>query len=287
MSKRATAQLFSRFAEWGFDQRGWSATTRRRYASRARAADEWLVRERGCSLAFARGRDLQAYLFSTSPTARNRNNVRQALVAFCDFLVWDGLAAENCAAGLPRLPEPPLLPKAMTLDQARAVHRAAHVLPIAHRTLVLLLLYGGLRRSEARLLEWSHVDPDAEWIRFPGKRGRERAVPLHPVLREALLLLRAHSREARWVFASPRVPGAPISDSYFRGVMTDVEALTGIAGFHAHACRHTAATLLLEGGADLRTVQEYLGHADPKTTAIYTKVRPVRVREAVVSLDLD
>jgi integrase/recombinase XerD len=278
-------EFFRAFDRWGFDQRGWSNVTRLKYYTRALAADRWLVEHRGASLMWARPRDLQAYLFSTPPTARNRNNIRQALVGFGDFLVAQGIAAENPALALPRLREPELLPKALEAEQARRIAAAARVLGGEVEPLALLLLYCGLRRTEARLLEWSSFDDSFRWVRFPGKRGRVRAIPVHADARRALRSWRIANDDARWVFPSPRGNGRPMSETYFRGLIVELGSIAGVEGLHAHLLRHTVATELMEQGADLRTVQEFLGHADPKTTAIYTRVRPARLSEAADRLD--
>lgn len=80
--------------------------------------------------------------------------------------------------------------------------------------------------------------------------------------------------------------GHPIGGTWVEHLMDDVESLTGIPGLHAHALRHTIATLMLEDGADTREVQVFLGHKSIRTTALYEKVRPVRVRDAVLRVSL-
>lgn len=282
MPVRARNELFREFEKWGFDEKGWSPRTRETYSRRARNADAWLVDNRGVSLLFASPKDLQAYLFSTPPTARNRNNLRQALVGFGAFAVDRGLAQVNSALGLPRLPEPVSIPKALEGSVAQRIDVAARTLPLMERCLVLTFLYAGLRKSEARLLEWSMFDEGFTFIRFAGKRGRIREVPIHEVLQPELRLWRSITEEARWVFPSPRRTrqGHPISDTTVRYILNDVGDLAGIR-LHPHLLRHTVATAMLEAGGNLREVQEFLGHSDPKTTSVYTRVRPTRLAEAV------
>ena len=84
---------------------------------------------------------------------------------------------------------------------------------------------------------------------------------------------------------SPRHEGRPISETYLRYIVRDAGNLAGIEHLHPHVLRHTFATRLLERGADLRSTQEVLGHSKLDTTAIYTRVRPARVAEAVEKLD--
>ena len=231
--------------------------------------------------------DLRAYLFSTKPTAQTRNHIRQALIGFGAFAVDMGWAQSNNAAGLPRLPEVAPPPKALDVKQARRIAGVAGALPLADRTLVLIFLYGGLRKSEARRLQWTQVSDDGLWLRFAGKGARVREVPLHEQARGALVALRLAATDPRWVFPSPRRRDAPVSETYVRELLYTVGDMAGIPHLHPHQLRHTAATRLLERGADIRTVQEYLGHASPRTTAIYTRVRPARVLEATGRLDFD
>jgi len=273
------------FERWGFDHKGWTQQTSHRYARRVRSADAWLQgRVRG-GLVYAGAKEFQAYLFSTSPTAANSNHIRQALIAFGDFLMAQGWVESNAAKSLPRLPTQRPTPKALTAAQGRRIAAAARTLCTQDRAMVLLFLYTGLRMSEARLLEWSHVAEDQEWLRFTGKGNKMREIWVHPEVRVNLRLVREQSVDARWVFPSPRRQGEPVSQSYIQDVMHEVGELANVPGLHAHVLRHTVATRLLDQGADIRTVQEWLGHADLSTTQIYTRVRPGSLRDAGAKLD--
>lgn len=284
MSARARDTLFTEFSKWGWDVRGWSPVTRKRYFQRARAADAWLTEHRSVSIFWATPKDLQAYLFSTVPTARNRNNIRQALVGFGAFLVERGRIQVNPAIQLPRLEEPIDFPKALEPEQAARLEVGARVLGGRTEAYALTLLYLGLRREESRTLQWSMFSEDMRWVRVRGKRQRVRILPVSPELRPVLARSRVESDDAEWVFPSTRHLGRPMSTSHIRDVIRPLAELADIPGLHPHAFRHTTATTLLEQGADIRTVQEFLGHSDPKTTAIYTKIRPARLQEAVYRL---
>lgn len=285
MSMRQRESVFGQFERWGFDQRGWTPRTRYQYSRKVRAADAWLARERHVNIVYARTKDLQAYLFATHPTATNRNHVRQALIAFGEFLMAQGWAESNPAASLPRLPTPPSVPKALSVEECRRIAMCARTLAPSDRTLVLVLLFAGLRRSEARCLQWQQVSPDGGWLRFAGKGGRIREVPTHPEVNVNLTVLRDLGLDPRWCFPSPRRHGHPVSDTYIRTLVAELGETIGIAGLHPHALRHSAATRLLERGVDVRVVQQYLGHASLATTQIYVKVRPANLREAVRRLD--
>lgn len=277
--------LLAAFERWGYDTRGWSPVTRRAYVTRVRSADHALRERTGRSIPYATHEQLRAYLFSRSPDARTRNGIRCALIGFFAYLVDTGMRPDNPAAGLPRLPEPALLPKALDRDVA---HRIAQAAPIAGRmvtALVMLLLYAGLRHEEARTLEWRCLEDDCRRVGFIGKRRKGRVVPVHDRARAALLAWRAECPSARWVFPSPRDPNRPVSRTWVGKMLRRVGDAADVNGLHPHLLRHTVATRLLERGADVRTIQEFLGHASPNTTAIYTRVRPARVARAVGRLD--
>jgi integrase/recombinase XerD len=276
-------RLFLDFVKWGFDERGWSKTTRINYRLLVRATDDWLRDRLNKSLIGANPRSLREYIFQTVPNPRNRNHIRQALMAFFDFLVAQGYRDDNPARGLPRLHTPRLLPKAITTEEARRVLRAAKVFGPRAEALIAILLYTGMRRQEVRTLEWSSID--GEWIRFYATKNRtEREIPLHPVAALALARWRPDCRDAVYVFPSPRNPNRPISDTTLNGIVREVGEMAGVH-LHPHLCRHTCATQLFDNGVELRTVQEWLGHASPTTTANYVQVRSPKLKEAGGVLD--
>lgn len=283
MSERAKRELFHRFDRWGFDQKGWGRNTREKYFREARAADTWLLAHRGVSILFASSKDLQAFLFAKPPNARTRNNTRQALVGICDFLVAEGMAQVNNAKGLPRLPEPESVPKALPPEMVRRVEIAALTFAPMDRALLLVYITGGLRKTEARTLERTAVTEDG-WLRFAGKRERMRWVPLDETAVAALRSWLLEDPDPRWCFPSPRFSGRPVSDTYVRRLVYDLGDLAGVPGLHPHVLRHSAATEMLEATDDIRTVQLFLGHASLSTTQIYARVRPVRLREAVTKV---
>ena len=199
-------------------------------------------------------------------------------MAFFDFLVATGRRAENVAAALPRLKEPRPIPRSLDFEDAQMVWGASLYKGGVHRALVGLMLFAGLRKTEARTLTWDRV---GDYLRVMGKGSKERAIPIHPALRRSLdNLERAH---ASWLFPSPRAEG-PISDTQVRLIIDEVAEASGVK-VTPHVLRHTFATRLLEQGADLRQIQELLGHAELSTTAIYTRVTPARLGDAVSLLD--
>lgn len=286
MSKRARELLFLRFEAWGMDSRGYSASTRKGYVCMAKAADTWLDARYGIALAGARLPQLKAFLFSsTKPTARNRNAYRQSLMAFFDFLRDEGLRDDNPATELPRLRPPVAIPKALPAAKAKDVLQAAGALGPMVNCLVRLFAYTGMRHEEVRTLKWSNLETEPGRIRFVAKGSKERELPLHAEVVEALGAWRARCEDPEWVFPSPQNNGKPMSKTLLARIVRQVGELAGVERLHPHQMRHTFATTLLANGVNLRTVQDALGHSSLQTTSIYLKVDSPELRQAIGKLE--
>lgn len=284
MSERTRREFFRDFETWGHDHKGWAATTRHSYCLRARKADTWLQAHRQTSILRAGQRELEAFLFTQSATARTRNNTRQALVAFGWYMVDRRIRPDNPALSLPRLREPQLLPKPLSVENAKLLVALLPALDPMERALVALMLFAGLRRSETQHLQWSHLD-GWDYVHVHGKGAKTRVMPLHDNAREALQSWKLSCPSIQWVFPSPRDYSRPVSESTIRDALLDVgERCSFDFPLKPHALRHTFATGLADNGADLAQIQEALGHRDPKNTMIYTRVRPHRVAEAIHKL---
>jgi integrase/recombinase XerD len=200
-----------------------------------------------------------------------------------------GAREDNPAAeiGLPRRAR--RLPRTLSAGEAeRLVEAASETTPRALRDRALVeLLYGsGLRVSEAVGLERSGVDLEERLVRTVGKGGKERVVPLG---RSAVDALRRYMARGRPFLDRRHRPelflnaqGGALTRA---GAFLILRRLAEKAGLepgrvHPHLLRHSFATHLLEGGADLRSVQEMLGHADLATTELYTHVTDRRRRDA-------
>lgn len=265
------------FARWGFDHRGWRARTRDQYVRRVRAADRWLREHRGMPLTDASQADLLAWLASLPPTAASRNQARAALVAWLEHRGAD-------VVDLPRLRHRRAIPSALSAGQARAVLAAARTHGPQWHAAVALMIHAGLRCSELLGLTWDCIEDG--WLRVAdGKGGKQRMVPLHPTAVAAVAVWQRDCPDPHLVMPSPRYAGVAVSDKAVRDRVAAIGDDAGVPGLHPHQLRHTAATALVEAGADLRLVQEFLGHARLETTAVYTRVRPVRMAEAVGRVD--
>ncbi len=206
------------------------------------------------------------------------------------FLAVEGETRADPAAAV-QPPRPPArLPKAITIDQVERLLDAASVgdTPTALRDRALLeVLYGaGARISEAVGLDIDDIDLDEGVVRLFGKGSKERLVPLGSYAREAVT---AYVVRARPVFSTKgkgtaavflNQRGGRLSRQGAWGILRAAADRADLGGhLSPHTLRHSFATHLLDGGADVRVVQELLGHASVTTTQIYTLVTVQRLRE--------
>lgn len=271
------------------DDRGLSEHTERAYESDLRALVEFVEVTPGQ----VRLQHLRAWLAALVDRGAKPSSVQRRVACARGFFAWaqaEGHVAEDPASRLRapkrrrKLPEVPL---AKEIDETLRVLAAAAAdgEPLALRdvALVELLYASGLRVSEACGLALSDVDLGRSTVRVLGKGGKERAVPMGEPARVALeAWLRARGRVA--IASSPKLVflgarGGALDPRVARRV---VSGATGASGHSVgpHALRHAMATHVLAGGADLRTVQELLGHASVATTQIYTHVSNDRLRAA-------
>jgi site-specific recombinase XerD len=167
-----------------------------------------------------------------------------------------------------RLPDPP---RVSEVDATLAALEAPGPLALRNRALVELVYSAGLRSREAVDLNLVDVDFEQELVRVRGKAGKERVVPLGE---EAQHWLARYLREARPQLATGAANALFLSA---RGRRLDTSTLRRLCP-HPHRLRHAFATHLIEGGADLRTIQELLGHSSLSTTQIYSHVDGKRLR---------
>ncbi|HEU5144656.1 MAG TPA: site-specific tyrosine recombinase XerD [Dermatophilaceae bacterium] len=239
--------------------------------------------------------DFLAHLREGGPgrPALAASSAARAIVAvrgFHRFLVLEGETAHD-PAGAVVPPRPPMrLPKAISVESVEALLAAASLgdTPEALRDRALLeLLYGvGARISEAVGVDVDDLDAEVGAIRLLGKGSKERIVP---VGRYAIEAVAAYVVRGRPTLAA-KGRGGPALFLNQRGTRLSRQSAWAIlrraaerAGIHEHVSphtlRHSFATHLLDGGADVRVVQELLGHASVTTTQIYTMVSPHRLRE--------
>jgi integrase/recombinase XerC len=273
----------------GFDRHlsGRADATRRAYRSDLADLTEWLRR-----LGVERPGDvtrvqLRRYLASLQTRGRSRATIARHAASIRTYFSWlerTQVVAANPAARLTATVQGSTLPKLAGRDELEALLDVAidPTDPIAVRDrAVSELLYGaGLRVSELCGLDVDDVDHVGGTVTVVGKGNKQRRVPLHEVALAAVAAWRDGPR------ASMMSPTSPTSALFFNrrgkrlGTRDVRRILTLRAGapLHPHALRHTYATHLLEGGADLRVVQELLGHANLTTTQVYTHVSKERLQ---------
>ena len=204
------------------------------------------------------------------------------------YLAKDVAATLATPKGHRTLPEVLDIADAKVAMDSLATRAAEEETPISLRDVAMVeLLYAtGARVAELCGLDLSDVDYDRQTIRVLGKGNKERTIPMgNPAMKALNLWLKdgrdviKNAQSDNAVFLGAR--GRRIDQRTVRTVVYQaLEAIEGIERMGPHALRHSAATHLLEGGADLRTVQEILGHASLATTQIYTHVSTDRLQKA-------
>ena len=223
--------------------------------------------------------DLRAYLAHRRAQGLGNASTARELSAIRAFLAFAGgedstvppIRGPRVKKGVPR----PISPDDVIALSEDAAENAAEAWIAARNWALLLLLYGaGLRISEALSLTGADV-PAAETIRITGKRGKTRIVPLLPQLREALAEYAAlcpyGTARDEPLFRGAR--GGPLDPAIIRKAVREARRRLMLPERTSpHALRHSFATHLLGRGADLRALQELLGHASLSSTQIYTQV---------------
>jgi site-specific recombinase XerD len=250
-------------------------STRRAYASDLRGFSAWLD---GHRLA-VEDVDVRVLVDYASELGRARNRLAPAtiarkLAAVRSFLRFTlGPTRVPDASLAPKRPQRlPEAPKREQIEELIDSVDGDGALGLRNRALVELIYSAGLRSAEAVGLDLGDVDFEQELVRVRGKGGKERIVPLGE---EAAHVVARYLREARPELAR----GA--NDALFlstRGRRLDTSTLRRLLP-HPHRLRHSFATHLLEGGADLRTIQELLGHSSLSTTQVYSHVDARRLRK--------
>ena len=252
-----------------------SEATRRGYAVDVREFASWL-RQRGTPLERVDVRTLADYtaeLGRARPRKLAPTTIARKLAAVRSFLrVTLGPARVPEASFAPRRPRRlPDAPRAADVDATLAGVEGDGPVALRNRALVELVYSAGLRSREAILLDLADVDFEQEQVTVLGKGGKERVVPLGE---EAAYWLGRYLREARPALARGAENAFFVST---RGRRLDTSTLRRVVA-HPHRLRHAFATHLLEGGADLRTIQELLGHSSLSTTQVYSHVDGKRLR---------
>lgn len=286
-----TDELADRFLTHLSAERGVSPATVRAYAADLAAYFQWTARK-GVDSTRLTHRELRGYLaelaaarYAPRTVARKLSTLR----SFFDFLVEQQLAPGNPAASLATPKMPQRLPKLVPADILAALLDAPDTSTpqgIRDAAILELLYAAGLRVAEVESLDLGRLDLGQGQVRVLGKGNKERIVPIHRFaaakierwLREGRPELRKAAKPTEAVFLN-RIGTRYTAGSIRRMMEARLAEVGGAAGLTPHALRHTFATHLLEGGADLRTVQELLGHVALSTTQIYTHLSVRRLKD--------
>ncbi len=225
-----------------------------------------------------------------APTSLRRRAA--SIRGFYRFAYGDGLIARDVAAHLDLPKQPRLLPETLTVAEVEALLEAAP--DLRARALLELLYAAGLRVSEALGLDREDFSSDGGFVRVIGKGDKERLVPVGDIALDWLARWIAEGRPALLaVHHVEPLRGGPLflgdrggrlaRQQAFAIVKAAARAAALPEAISPHTLRHSFATHLLEGGADLRSVQEMLGHADLSTTEQYTHISDRRRRETYFS----
>ncbi|HEX3878857.1 MAG TPA: tyrosine-type recombinase/integrase [Bryobacteraceae bacterium] len=225
-------------------------------------------------------REWMASLYKHDLTAVSIQRKLAAVRSLFKFMLREGVVQVNVAR-LVRTPKAPKkLPEVMTAEQtnrlldAVATNSLDRPFPARDRAMFEMLYGCGVRVSELAGLDLDDVDRSEGWIRVRGKGRKERQTPMTGKAREALeryLRERAVAPNERSVFLNYR--GARITTRAIHAIVKlYATALSGDPSIHPHSFRHAYATHLLADGADLRAIQELLGHSRLSTTQKYTQV---------------
>jgi integrase/recombinase XerC/integrase/recombinase XerD len=274
--------------------RGSAERTRRAYAVDLAGFVEW-VAPQGLGPGEVRHRDVRRYAAALSDAGAAPATVARKLAAvrgLYGFLVRTERAAQNPAELVSSPKRSEKLPKVLTTEQMRALLEripARTPLELRDRAMLELAYSCGLRCEEIVNLDLGALDFESEQLRVLGKGSKERVLPVGEPAQHAVR--RYLERGRRALAVDPREQALFLSKSGRRLSNSDVTRRLGLwsreaalaAGISPHSLRHSFATHLLEGGADLRTIQELLGHASISTTQVYTRVDAARLRDTYAS----
>ena len=266
-----------------------SEMTAQTYRISAQEFLEWLVEQR-IKLRDVTAQNLVYFLMKRKTDGNSELTLAKdisALRAFGEYLVRKNYWTENCALLLDRPKAGRHLPKVLSVDQTDELLSSIDTskpLGIRDDALFELIYSCGLRIREACSLKVSNVHFEERLILVHGKGDKERLVPFGDI---AAQKLQKYMEEVRPSLVKGRnisevfvnYKGEPISRKGVWKRFQQMEALSGVKA-KVHTLRHSFATHLLAGGADLRSVQELLGHSDLSTTTIYTHVTDTQLEDA-------
>ncbi|GFN23341.1 tyrosine recombinase XerD [Thermanaeromonas sp. C210] len=287
----ALQQLLDDFLYYLAVERGLAENTLASYHSDLEQYFNYLAEAKVTSLEDAGRGLIVAYLVRLQQQGRSPATICRHLAAlrsFYQFLVREGVLASDPTATMESPRQARKLPRVLTVEEVELLlnqPRTKTPAGLRDKAMLELLYASGLRVSELVSLNVDQVNLQEAYVRCVGKGARERVVPIGPV---ACFYLKAYLEHGRGRLLKGRKETALFINQQGKrlsrqGCWKIIKAYARAAGLPRnitpHTLRHSFATHLLENGADLRSVQELLGHADISTTQIYTHLTQKKIRE--------
>jgi integrase/recombinase XerD len=282
-----------RFVDAVWLEDGLSANTLAAYRRDLTALAQWLQQNAATALDAAQESHLQAY-FAARHSLSKATSANRRLTVFKRYYRWalrERIVQVDPTLRMLAAKQALRVPKTLSEDQVDALLSAPDAntpLGLRDKAMLELLYASGLRVSELVKLKTLHVSLNEGVLRIMGKGSKERLVPFGDMARDSLLgymqnargaLLGAKQTDDLFVTASGSKAGTAMSRIMFWSLIKKYAIVAGItAPLSPHTLRHAFATHLLNHGADLRSVQVLLGHADISTTTIYTHVARERFK---------
>ncbi len=292
MSENNQAAI-DRFVDAVWLEDGLSANTLAAYQRDLTALAQWLQQNAAIALDAVQESHLQAY-FAARHSLSKATSANRRLTVFKRYYRWalrERIVQVDPTLRMLAAKQALRVPKTLSEDQVDALLSAPDInteLGLRDKAMLELLYASGLRVSELVKLKTLHVSLNEGVLRIMGKGSKERLVPFGDMARDSLLsymqnarskLLGAKQTDDLFVTASGPKAGTAMSRIMFWSLIKKYAILAGItAPLSPHTLRHAFATHLLNHGADLRSVQVLLGHADISTTTIYTHVARERLK---------
>lgn len=268
-------------------EKGLSANTLQSYARDIAKLQSWSERNRKQIDKLER-KDLRDWIARMSRDGLAPSSVSRAVSAarsFFRFLMLDGHIKRNPADDLPTPQRHSYLPRFLTEDEMEQLLLAPDIktdLGIRDRAMLEMMYAAGLRVSEACGLRTSEVDLDAALITCHGKGSKQRRIPIGKSavhwLQRYLAIRKQFGNEAKPELFLHR--GRPMTRQTAWLMIKTHAATAGVPDISPHTLRHSFGTHLMQHGADSRSVQAMLGHADISTTEIYTHITDLHMRKA-------
>ena len=223
--------------------------------------------------------DIRSYIKSISSNkSRTINRKITSLKVFFKFLFKSKIIDDNIMLNISSLKTEKVLPKFLTIEEVDRLLNIQLISPYDYRNKAMLeVMYAtGMRVSEVTSLEFSNINFDEKYIKIFGKGNKERIIPMGDL---ALKYLTLYIEEYRTFFIKKRISnyvflnnhGTKITRQGIRKIIDNLKECANIkTNVTPHVLRHSFATHLLQGGADLRSIQELLGHENINTTEVYT-----------------